>query len=320
VIEKVAGARDVPAIAVHAKGKVAAEFISIARYAMFSQGYWHHTVRAMKAMLARAVRGLFAEHTETVRAALQTKFLEFVFALPESIFAPAANQKQLFAEVQSAAGAPATLNPLSNVPQLAMTDVAVLRWFEQQLSQSKRPEATLIGGILSRTLYKRLWVVSRDMQQTQWDDIVQIWSSLSREKKHRLSMEVERRVAAKVLGSARATTGFTAEGAREAIEERQAQRAPWLLVDIPESRPGAEMGLYYVLEGQRRQLRKDDKVAGSTQESDVWKQYAGLLLQTAGKIRIFCDPLLVDVVEAAIGPEDGIETVIESLKAVRKES
>jgi HD superfamily phosphohydrolase len=320
VIEKVAGARDVPAIAVHAKGKVAAEFISIARYAMFSQGYWHHTVRAMKAMLARAVRGLFAEHTETVRAGLQTKFLEFVFALPESIFAPAANQKQLFAEVQSAAGASATLNPLSNVPQLAMTDVAVLRWFEQQLGQSKRPEATLIGGILSRTLYKRLWVVSRDMQQTQWDDIVQIWSSLSREKKHRLSMEVERRVAAKVLGSARATTGFTAEGAREAIEERQAQRAPWLLVDIPESRPGAEMGLYYVLEGQRRQLRKDDKVAGSTQESDVWKQYAGLLLQTAGKIRIFCDPLLVDVVEAAIGPEDGIETVIESLKAVRKES
>ncbi len=41
VIDKVpGGARDVPIVGVHAKGKVAAEFVSIARYATFSQGYW----------------------------------------------------------------------------------------------------------------------------------------------------------------------------------------------------------------------------------------------------------------------------------------
>jgi HD superfamily phosphohydrolase len=320
VIDKVpGGARDVPAIAVHAKGKVAAEFVSIARYAMFSQGYWHHTVRAMKAMLARAVRGLVAEYSDSVRSSLQAKFLEFAFSLPESIFAADSDQKKLF-DPGLSAPSPASLRGISDVPQLAVTDVAVLRWFEQQLIQSKRPEASLINGLLRRRLYKRLWVVSYDMQPTRWDGIVQAWSVLNREKKHRLSVELERRVAAKVIGSAKAITGFSAEGAREAIEERQAQRAPWLLVDIPESRPGAEVGLHYVLEGQRRQLRKDDKVAGSTQESEVWKQYAGSLLQTAGKIRIFCDPELVDVVEAAMGWEEGIETVMESLSALRKAS
>ena len=107
------------------------------------------------------------------------------------------------------------------------------------------------------------------------------------------------------------------ESLRGEIEKRRAQRAPWLLVDIPETRPGAEVGLYYVLEGQRRQLRKDEKVAGSTQASEVWEQYAGSLLEAAGKIRIFCDPLLVDAVEALIPWENGIETLIESLEAVK---
>jgi len=160
--------------------------------------------------------------------------------------------------------------------------------------------------------------VSRDMQQARWDDIVKSWSDLTRDKKHRLSLELEKQVATELIGNPKSITGFSAEGVKDLIQLRQAQRAPWLLVDIPETRPGAEVGLYYVLEGQRRQLRKDDKVAGGIQESEVWKQYAGALLQTAGKIRVFCDPQLADVVEAAIPWEVGIETVIESLEAVKK--
>ena len=53
------------------------EFVSIARYAMFSQGYWHHTVRAMKAMLARAVRSLVAEANDKVREIIVERFLAF---------------------------------------------------------------------------------------------------------------------------------------------------------------------------------------------------------------------------------------------------
>jgi len=316
VLEKVAsGARDVPMIAVHAKGKVAAEFVSIARYAMFSQGYWHHTVRAIKAMLGRAVRALVAEASDSVRETIQEKFLEFVFSLPESIFSAGAPQKSLFGSDALRSVTP--IHPTSDVPQLAATDVAVLRWFERDLIQHEKPEHVLIRGILSRRLYKRLWVVSHDMQPLRWDKIVKAWSGLSREKKHRLSAEFERQVGTKLIGAARTITGFSAEGLRAAIEERQAQRAPWVLVDIPETRPGADVGLYYVLEGQRRQLRKDEKVAGGTQESEVWNRYAGLLLETAGKIRVFADPQFVDAVEAAIPWEDGIETLTESLEAIK---
>ena len=48
-------------IGVHEKARVAAEFVAIARYALFSQAYWQHTVRSMKAMLSRAVWTLLTQ-------------------------------------------------------------------------------------------------------------------------------------------------------------------------------------------------------------------------------------------------------------------
>lgn len=319
VIDRVSsGAKDVPVIGVHAKGKIAAEFVSIARYAMFSQGYWHHAVRSMKAMLARAVRALTAEATDDSRNQLQLQFMEFVFSLPEAIFDSGVVQPNLFQ-------APPTSDPkrrlraksATEVPQLAVTDVATLRWLEDRLRRENRPEAELVSGILSRSLYKRLWVVSRDMQHPRWDAIVKLWSSLSRSKKHQVVSILERLVSNKLNEHGVAsTTALPGSSAQKQIEQRVAGRIPWLLIDIPESRPGADVGLYYVWEGQRRQLRKDEKVAGSIQKSEVWEQYAASLLETAGKIRVFADDLLVDAVEASIGWEEGIELLVNSLEAV----
>lgn len=44
-----------PRLAVGEKGRTAAEMMVFARYVMFSEVYWHHTVRAATAMLQRAV-------------------------------------------------------------------------------------------------------------------------------------------------------------------------------------------------------------------------------------------------------------------------
>jgi hypothetical protein len=100
------------------------------------------------------------------------------------------------------------------------------------------------------------------------------------------------------------------------IQVRKRQNAPWLLVDIPETKPWSVFGLYYVLEGQRRQLRKEDKVVGVTEKSDIWNEYAQGLLEKAGKIRVFCDPDFVDFVEANVTWEDGTDMVMEALDAV----
>lgn len=46
---------DRPKLAIHEKGRTAAEMMVFGRYVMFSEVYWHHTVRSATAMLQRAV-------------------------------------------------------------------------------------------------------------------------------------------------------------------------------------------------------------------------------------------------------------------------
>jgi uncharacterized protein len=47
-----------PRLAITEKGRTAAEMMVFARYVMFSEVYWHHSVRAATAMLQRSVYGL----------------------------------------------------------------------------------------------------------------------------------------------------------------------------------------------------------------------------------------------------------------------
>lgn len=311
VVDKLpGGAHDVPLVGVHAKGKIAAEFVSIARYAMFSQGYWHHAVRAMKAMLTRAVQALIALATDEERNRFQSSFVAFATALPDSLYERGPTQISLLDPTLDAVSQPTG----SDVPQLAATDVATLKWFEQRLESKGRPESLLIAAILRRKLFKRLWVVSHDMEQTRWDQIIGLWSALPRQKRFEAAYWFEKLVAKRLEEKGvKSITAFPSERTHEELQRRLAAHIPWLLIDIPGSRPGSDVGLFYVLEGQRRQLKKDEKVAGSIQASDVWNQYASGLLAAGGKIRVFCDPALVDAIDASLEWQQGIEELVNAL-------
>jgi HD superfamily phosphohydrolase len=305
VIERVQGSpREVPSIGVHAKGKVAAEFLTLARYAMFSQVYWHHAVRAQKSMLFRAVGTLLAAlNSDAAVGNFKSEFIRMISALPEALYY-AGPDSTLF-ELDSRQ---IEFGPMALGTDLVPTDAAVLSWFSQKLRQGGHPDSTLIDGILSRRLFKRLWVVSYEMESARWEKIITNWDQLDRLKRHRVSIDFERAIAA-ALTPDRLTnvTALKASEARDKIEEYTAGEIPWLLIDIPGNRPGAEVGLYYVHEAQRRQLRKDDRAVGDLQTSPVWDRYGRDLRQTAGKIRVFCDPLLVDTIESSLSWEAGID-------------
>ncbi|GMV41669.1 MAG: hypothetical protein AMXMBFR64_33850 [Myxococcales bacterium] len=69
-------AEDEERLAIWAKGKVSAEVFVFCRYTMFSEAYWHHTVRAASAMVEAAL----ADHVARVqpdRQALTTDLLAF---------------------------------------------------------------------------------------------------------------------------------------------------------------------------------------------------------------------------------------------------
>jgi serine/threonine protein kinase len=313
VIERVdGGERDVPAIGAHAKGKVAAEFLTLARYAMFSQVYWHHAVRVQKAMLFRAVHALLAsQSSESKLMEFISRFVEMATGLPELLFKPTPETARLF-------GPEGKLSALPAIPEygtdLLATDAAVLSWFADRLAELEKPEEKLIRGIMTRAWFKRLWVVSRDMEEKRWDKIVKAWDQLDRTKRHNVSLEFEKVIAKRLIKTAVNVTTMAATSANELAQEMTAAQYPWLLIDIPGARPGSEAGLHYVLESHGRRLRKDDRSVGDLQLSEVWEDYARDLRQAAGKIRVFCHPILIDSIDASITWEIGIDDLVSVIE------
>ena len=290
---------------------------------MFSQAYWHHTVRAQKAMLFRAVEAIIAsQNNDQKLRALKSDFIKMVISLPESLYTLPPLQKPIpQPPLQKTifgidAGTAPTI-AIQSGSNLAATDAAVLSWLHGRLFNSKQPEAMLIEGILSRRLFKRLWVVSREMEPTIWEHILSLWSQLKRIQRHKVAHKYEEELG-KRLGDKgfKDVTEMAKETASDLIDRATRGYKPWLLIDIPGKRPGSDVPLYYVLEGQRRSLRKDDRTVGTLQKSEVWDQYAKNLLAAAGKVRVFCDPELVDSVEASIDWREGIEILITSLEKV----
>jgi HD associated region len=314
VVDRIEGGyRDVPVVGVHAKGKVSAEFLSMARYAMFSQAYWHHAVRAQKAMLLRAVEALLGESSEVKMREFQAAFIEMVCSLPESLYVYGV-ERTLFEEA-AAAPSPVPASVGGHGTDLAATDAAVLWWIHRRLADADRPEAVLIDGILRRNLFKRLWVVSRDMELPRWDKIVKMWENMNRLQRYKVAHEFEKKVASRIQGEGlKNVTTMAAQSAEDRIDRLTRGGVPWLLIDIPGGRPGSEVGLYYVLESQRRKLRKDDRAVGPLEKSVVWEEYARNLLRVAGKVRVFCDPDLADTLEASITWEVGIEDLTSVLE------
>lgn len=306
------GYTDIPVLGIQAKGKVSADFLTLARYAMFSQAYWHHTVRAQKAMLFRAVGTLIAKQNSAPKLRkFQSDFVEMVVGLPESLYLYTPSQKTLF-DTNVVARPTIGAKRGSN---FAATDAAVLSWFYERLRQAKQPEAKLIDRILSRDLFKRLWVISKEMEPTNWEKILSLWGQLKREQRHKVAHNFEELLRAKLIKNGyKDVTTMTEQTASDSIDRMTRGYVPWLLIDIPSKRPGSDVPLFYVLEGQRRSLRKDDRSVGSLQKSVVWDQYANKLLDVAGKVRVFCDPEFVDSVEASIDWREGVEVLITSLE------
>lgn len=104
---------------------------------------------------------------------------------------------------------------------------------------------------------------------------------------------------------------MTLEGHKDVALRRQAQR-PFLLIDVPRSRPGASIPLYYVVEAQRRALRKDERAVGEVEPSSVRQKFGNELRERAGKVRVFASP--ADVLEATVKRQDFVEAFDQAVR------
>lgn len=123
-----------PGIAVTDKGRVSAESIAFARYAMFSVAYWHHTVRAIKAMIRYAVGRVQGSYKP-----------EEHFAFFNSLNSNASHLKEAAGVISSA-------------------DMQQLLWISDRIDEVGK---AILDDVISRRLYKRIFVIDSSSPDTE---------------------------------------------------------------------------------------------------------------------------------------------------------
>lgn len=289
------------AIGIHEKGKVAAEFVAIARSAMFTQVYWHHAVRATKAMLGRALFHYIAA-TDLTEQNARRRFIRhfdaFVMGLPASAYQPESTP----------AGDAARSNDLKMLAEAGgfttPMDAAVLVHLRRLLIDARVPEAELLTDLLQRRLYKRLFVFSFDEAGRSFE-VATRWDALGAAAKCRVYRELESNLIDRLHDRLRSapTEAITRETVDDAAA-RASSRLPLVLCDVPGDRPGSTVPLHYVLEAPRRAQRKEPWTAGETIVSSTWVDFSAGLRRKAGKLRVFCHPDVLDALEAVVSRDD----------------
>ncbi|MBN2081942.1 hypothetical protein JW859_07010 [bacterium] len=281
---------------IHAKGRVAAEMMIFARYAMYSQVYWHHAVRCQDALLTRAVVALLESKNENARKAFKAKFLKYVNSIPDILYS------------NRSSGANGEVTYVAS--GLCPTDVAVLKLIKESMKGMK--EASLIDYIEERNLYDRLWLCNTESHgQRKWKEIVGLWDQTTLSNMHVINEKLEREVLQHLRKCKQ----------HKLVRQIKELNQPWLVIDILRRRRSRYLNatnLHYVLEGERRRNESTFNVTGEQRECEVWKNYGEPIRDKAGTIRVYGHPNVVDSIRQVISNKDGIKILIETIKAAIK--
>jgi len=268
------------ALGIHEKGKIPAEAISFARYAMYGQVYWHHTYRSIKASIHRIVwEALASQKDDPSRTSLRNEFRAFVSLRGMS------GQQRLFSEDAFATSAGA-------VSQIDRGDLAVLEWIAERGPSAGRQ---LLNLLKVRCLYKRVAVFSPGRKED-----AAIWQRLHDFRRGQrptwkwmraLQERFQQRVV-DLVGTnpnpSHQTSVVSADAKNKFLSE--AGDKILLLVDVPPEKEGSDTELEYLREEDRRRYKVDEVETGSLEESQVWTQLKNNAQQSIAKVRIFCHP------------------------------
>jgi HD superfamily phosphohydrolase len=295
------GANTFITLGIHEKGKIPAEALAFARYAMFGSVYWHHTSRGAKSMLHRAV---WEALPKTDRRSSEYQLLKEQFfdeVLQESGIVDRKNiQATLFKEKSL----------IKKTPQLNIADYEMLSWIYQKSSNSGKK---LLEMICERDIFKRLLVLSESKNHPLWEKL----TDLRKNYTWQVLLEFQNKVQANIVkiidsieDEKRRTTSILSKDITDEIVGRNDKREILFLVDIPTERKGSSIELYYLPEA--RICGPLPSTGGNIQMEDslIWTDLSKNFLKSVGKIRVFCHPDIIETCTAGLTRSD-IESALE---------
>ena len=278
VVTRQSGEKTYVNVGIHEKGRVTAEAVAFARYALFGSVYWHHAYRAVKAMLQR----ITWQYLDRVSKADEKKRVGVGKTVRRDLY-PALRQY--------GGGAPQSL-PLATVTgstQLHPGDQAMLEWLAARSGELGRELATLIK---ERRLFKRVLVVSRWGDDQLWRSVTDVFSSNDWRRKLKFQQTFQEQLASEIKRIDRMklrTTLIVADEKTRFLASVESGKV-LVLVDATRSKPGATSGLEVVQEEDRRRARIDEAPMTNSEQSRLWDSLRTGLHESLGKVRVFCHP------------------------------
>lgn len=270
------------ALGIHEKGRVPAESVAFARYAMFGTVYWHHTARAAKTMLQHAVWDCVR-----TRGRLK-KFREGILSL---ITQEDVEQQTLLDQ-----------DPRFQRTQLLPADTEMINLLAELVSPENQE---LLKLIMDRRLYKRLVTVSKGRNKELWNIVVKVgargWAA-----RVALESKIEEKLLKDLrdLDHSRRSTTALGEEATSAVLQLAGTGVRLILLDIPDDRPGTTSKLRYLPERHRRETLQEWRAPVQLEDSVIWTELHDKFVEAAGKIRLFCHPAARETLEALATPAE----------------
>jgi len=262
---------------------------------MFRAVYWHHAVRAAKAMLQRATLEWIAPERRDARQNDRLKRELHHFALQASALdkkAATEGQHRLFEPVSLTTARMIGFRMQPQWTGLDQADVMALEWIYQRTTDVGK---LLIEAVIRRELFKRVFVISAAQDRSLWDRIQRDITDHDRlrDRSEALRQAIKRRVDKQLEEASAGGKRFFISGVGEDINS--ITRASnvlggkgMVLLDLPTRRQAETLRFYP--EDLHRGQREEFDAPALLAVSELWKLLSDNLHETAGSIRVFVHP------------------------------
>lgn len=306
-------------IGVNEKGVGAAETVAFARYAMFKNVYWHHSYRAVKAMIQWVVWEYLHHHWVTAggdrRSFAAAVEADFAFLVGNPATDP---QLSLFLRNESV---PKLREVASLMP---LPERMILEWCARDAPSAE----AMVTSIIRRRLFSRVLVMSvgRDLDKDLWihhlDDFFdrrEDSAGKGWKRRYMLARRYQKFVLESVLEADSAGSYLVGGAAlREEFVAAAAQEQV-VLVDFPDPGRARQTSLRYLVEEERRHRRVTVDHGFDVEESGIFGAIGKEFAASIGKVRVFVDPKFAPLIVNAL-PRSELQRGFDRLLQEARES
>ncbi len=286
-IFKPEGNRTYVALGIHEKGKISAESVAFARYAMHGAVYTHHTFRSIKAMLHRSV--------------WECRATSFPGPNGDSNFLNAFSSRFF-----TITRAPSLLEKhpqyLEELTQVLPSDREVLSWLYDKATTKGK---LLIEALNKRELFKRISVFSYNRSPI-WRSLIDFRAKRQYEDLLDLQNNLQQLIVdyiENLTDTDRNKDSILTPENTEVILVRHKENNIIVLIDIPLEQE-EERNLEYLPESSRHNVKETWIKPAEVEPDTFWTQLHKDFTNYVGKVRIFAHPEIADILAAAIEPTE----------------